>query len=222
MYRLTDDLRIDRLRPLIPPAILMEQYPITEAASTTVAETREAATRILRGADDRLLVVVGPCSIHDVAAAREYGQRLRALADHLAEDDPHALEIARDIVAHLGGAVTSRPRLDLREPEPPRHDPEELYGILPRDLRTPYDVREVIARLVDGSRFHEFKARYATTLVTGFAHLHGIPIGILANQGVLFSESALKATHFIELASERGVPSGRSGPAGSAPGRRWG
>jgi 3-deoxy-7-phosphoheptulonate synthase len=86
MYRLTDDLRIDRLRPLIPPAILMEQYPITEAASTTVAETREAATRILRGADDRLLVVVGPCSIHDVAAAREYGQRLRALADHLAED----------------------------------------------------------------------------------------------------------------------------------------
>jgi 3-deoxy-7-phosphoheptulonate synthase len=86
MYRLTDDLRIDRLRPLIPPAILMEQYPVTEAASTTVAETREAASRILRGADDRLLVVVGPCSIHDVGAAREYGQRLKALADHLAED----------------------------------------------------------------------------------------------------------------------------------------
>jgi 3-deoxy-7-phosphoheptulonate synthase len=86
MHRLTDDLRIDRLRPLIPPAILMEQYPVTEAASTTVAETREAATRILRGDDHRLLVVVGPCSIHDVAAAREYGQRLRGLADHLAED----------------------------------------------------------------------------------------------------------------------------------------
>jgi 3-deoxy-7-phosphoheptulonate synthase len=86
MYRLTDDLRIDRLRPLIPPAILMEQFPITEAASTTVAETREAASRILRGADDRLLVVAGPCSIHDVAAAREYGQRLKAQADHLAED----------------------------------------------------------------------------------------------------------------------------------------
>jgi 3-deoxy-7-phosphoheptulonate synthase len=86
MYRLTDDLRIDRLRPLIPPAILMEQYPITEAAATTVAETREAASRILRGADDRLLVVVGPCSIHDVAAARDYGRRLKALADELSED----------------------------------------------------------------------------------------------------------------------------------------
>ena len=84
--------------------------------------------------------------------------------------------------------------------------PGEIYGVLPRDLRTPYDVREVIARLVDGSRFHEFKARYGTTLVTGFAHLHGMPVGILANNGVLFSESALKATHFIELASQRGVP----------------
>jgi acetyl-CoA carboxylase carboxyltransferase component len=132
--------------------------------------------------------------------------RISGVADHLAEDDAHALEIARNIVAHLGGTTGTRPALDLRAPEPPQYDPDEIYGLLPRDLRTPYDVREVIARLVDGSRFHEFKARYGTTLVTGFAHLHGIPVAILANHGVLFSESALKATHFIELASQRGIP----------------
>jgi acetyl-CoA carboxylase carboxyltransferase component len=132
--------------------------------------------------------------------------RISGVADHLADDDAHALEIARDIVSHLGGATSSRPRLDLREPEPPRYAAEELYGLVPRDLRTPWDMREVIARIVDGSRFHEFKSRYGATLVTGFAHLHGMPVGILANQGVLFSESALKATHFIELAAQRGVP----------------
>jgi acetyl-CoA carboxylase carboxyltransferase component len=130
--------------------------------------------------------------------------RISGVADHLAEDDSHALEIARDIVAHLGTAP--RATTELAEPEPPRYDPAEIYGILPRDLRQPYEVRELIARLVDGSRFHEFKSRYGTTLVTGFAHLHGIPVGILANQGVLFSESALKATHFIELAAQRQVP----------------
>ena len=130
--------------------------------------------------------------------------RISGVADHLAEDDADALERARDIVAHLGAA--SRATLDYRSPEPPRYDPAEIYGLLPRDLRQPYEVRELIARLVDGSRFHEFKARYGTTLVTGFAHLGGIPVGILANQGVLFSESALKATHFIELASQRGIP----------------
>jgi len=130
--------------------------------------------------------------------------RISGVADHLAEDDGHALEIARDIVAHLG--ARPRPPLDLATPEAPRYDPAEIYGLLPRDLRTPFDARELIARLVDGSRFHEFKARYGTTLVTGFAHLHGVPVGILANQGVLFSESALKAAHFIELASQRGVP----------------
>jgi 3-methylcrotonyl-CoA carboxylase beta subunit len=130
--------------------------------------------------------------------------RISGVADHLADDDAHALEIARDIVSHLGPA--GRANLELAEPEPPRYDPEEIYGLLPRDLRTPYDARELIARLVDGSRFHEFKSRYGTTLITGFAHLHGMPIGILANQGVLFSESALKATHFIELAAQRQVP----------------
>ncbi|MBI1795476.1 MAG: methylcrotonoyl-CoA carboxylase [Candidatus Eisenbacteria bacterium] len=130
--------------------------------------------------------------------------RISGVADHLAEDDGHALELARDIVAHLGAAP--RAGLELAEPEPPRYDPAEIYGLLPRDLRKTYEVRELIARLVDGSRFHEFKSRYGTTLVTGFAHLHGVPVGILANQGVLFSESALKATHFIELAAQRGVP----------------
>jgi acetyl-CoA carboxylase carboxyltransferase component len=131
--------------------------------------------------------------------------RISGVADHLADDDAHALEMARDIVAHLGGGGP-RASLELVDPEPPRYDPSEIYGLLPRDLRTPYDVRELIARLVDGSRFHEFKSRYGTTLVTGFAHLHGMPVGILANQGVLFSETALKATHFIELAAQRGVP----------------
>ena len=130
--------------------------------------------------------------------------RISGVADHFAEDDEHALEMLRDIVAHLGPA--RRAEVELRTPEPPRYDPSEIPGILTRDIRVPYDVHEVIARLVDGSRFDEFKARYGTTIVTGFAHLHGIPVGILANQGVLFSESALKATHFIELASQRGVP----------------
>ena len=130
--------------------------------------------------------------------------RISGVADHMAEDDAHALEIVRDIVAHLG--APPRPALETRDPEPPAFDPAEIGGLLPRDLRTPFDMREIIARLVDGSRFHEFKARYGTTIVCGFAHLHGVPVGILANQGVLFSDSALKATHFIELAAQRGVP----------------
>jgi acetyl-CoA carboxylase carboxyltransferase component len=130
--------------------------------------------------------------------------RISGVADHLADDDAHALELAREVVAHLGPARGAS--LDLREPEPPEYDAAELHGVLPRDVRTPYEVREVIARLVDGSRFHEFKARYGTTLVCGFAHLMGMPVAILANQGILFSESALKGTHFIELAAQRGVP----------------
>ena len=130
--------------------------------------------------------------------------RISGVADHLADSDADALARAREIVAHLGAGM--RAPLVLNEPEPPAYDPAELAGVLPRDMRTPYDVHEVIARLVDGSRFHEFKPRYGTTLVTGFAHLEGMPVAILANQGILFSESALKATHFIELASQRGVP----------------
>jgi 3-methylcrotonyl-CoA carboxylase beta subunit len=145
----------------------------------------------------------------EVVTAEELGggdvhTRISGVADHLADDDAHALEIVRDIVGHLG--LATRATLAMQSVEPPRYDPSEIDGILPLDARTPYDVREVLARLVDGSRFHEFKSRYGQTLVTGFAHLHGMPVGILANNGILFSESALKATHFIELASQRGVP----------------
>ncbi|MBP1465699.1 methylcrotonoyl-CoA carboxylase [Candidatus Chloroploca sp. M-50] len=130
--------------------------------------------------------------------------RLSGVADHFAADDREALGIVRDIVAHLG--VRRSPPWDLRSPEPPRYDPEELYGILPRDSRKSYDIREVIARLVDGSRLHEFKTRYGTTLVCGFAHIEGIPVGILANNGILFSESSLKGAHFIELCASRNIP----------------
>ena len=123
--------------------------------------------------------------------------RESGVADHYALDDDHALAMARRIVRNLNR--TKPARLSFREPAPPLHDPEELYGIVPTDLRQPYDVREVIARTVDGSDFDEFKQNYGTTLVTGFAHLYGMPVGILANNGVLFSESALKGAHFIEL-----------------------
>ena len=130
--------------------------------------------------------------------------RLSGVADYMAEDDEHALRIARTIVSTLHLAKPA-PR-DVTAPEPPRYDPAEIYGIVSADTRISYDVREVIARLVDGSRFDEFKERYATTVVTGFARLHGYLVGIVANNGVLFSESALKATHFIELCNLRGVP----------------
>jgi 3-methylcrotonyl-CoA carboxylase beta subunit len=129
------------------------------------------------------------------------------VVDHLAENDEHALTIVRDIVSHLGGAAINRdsPYL-LQESRPPKYDAEELYGIIPQDVRAPYDVREVIARIVDGSEFHEFKAHYGATLVCGFAHIWGQPVAILANNGVLFSESAVKGAHFIQLAQQRGVP----------------
>jgi acetyl-CoA carboxylase carboxyltransferase component len=130
--------------------------------------------------------------------------RLSGVADYFAEDDRHALQIARDLVASLT-AVKQLPAHTIA-PEEPGYDPDELYGIVPADLRRAFDVREVIARLVDGSRFDEFKARYGETLVTGFARIHGMLVGILANNGVLFSESALKGTHFIELCNLRGVP----------------
>ncbi len=136
--------------------------------------------------------------------------RLSGVSDHLADDDQHALEIARSILGNLGPQSAGAP-IAQDEPEDPHYDPAEIYGIIPADTRKPYDVREVIARLVDGSRMHEFKARYATTIVTGFARIHGYPVGIVANNGVLFSESALKATHFIELllraADSAGLPS---------------
>ena len=130
--------------------------------------------------------------------------RLSGVADYFAEDDAHALEQARIVVSTLH-TVKQLPA-DMTTPEDPAYDPAELYGVVNQDLRKTYDVREVIARVVDGSRFDEFKERYATTLVCGFARLHGFLVGIVANNGVLFSESALKATHFIELCNLRGVP----------------
>ena len=130
--------------------------------------------------------------------------RISGVADHLAENDHHALAIARRIV----GRVNWRKEvgLDVAATEEPVYDPAELYGIIPADTRKPYDVREVIARMVDGSRLDEFKARYGTTLVTGFARLHGYPVGVVANNGILFSESAQKGAHFIELCAQRGIP----------------
>jgi acetyl-CoA carboxylase carboxyltransferase component len=130
--------------------------------------------------------------------------RLSGVADYFAEDDAHALDLCRTIVTTLN--TTKRLPDDMAAPEDPAYDPAEIYGIVNADIRKPYDVREIVARVVDGSRFDEFKERYGATLVTGFARLHGFLVGIVANNGVLFSESALKATHFIELCNLRGVP----------------
>ena len=128
------------------------------------------------------------------------------VVDHLAENDEHALTIVRDIVSHLGANTDAATNIDLQEPVPPKFDAEDLYALIPEDVRAPYDVHEVIARLVDGSEFHEFKKDYGSTLVCGFAHIWGMPVAILANNGVLFSESAVKGAHFIELACQRRIP----------------
>jgi len=146
-----------------------------------------------------------------VVTAEELGggevhARTSGVTDHLADDDRHALSIAREIVRHSSsrrGPQSSQGAATIADP---LYAAEELYGIIPADPRRPFDVREIIARIVDGSEFHEFKALYGTTLVTGFAHIHGYPVAILANNGILFSESALKGTHFIELAAQRGIP----------------
>ena len=130
--------------------------------------------------------------------------RVSGVADHYAQDDEDALAITRDIVENF--VTPKQLPFDVQAPEPPCYDPREIYGIVPADIRRPYDVREVIARIVDGSRFHEFKANYGETLVCGFARVWGYPVGIVASNGVLFSESALKGAHFIQLCSQRRVP----------------
>jgi 3-methylcrotonyl-CoA carboxylase beta subunit len=130
--------------------------------------------------------------------------RKSGVADHYAENDEDALAIARRIVSHLNGRKS--PDLVFADPKAPAYDPAELTGIVPTRLAVQYDVREVIARIVDGSELDEFKANYGTTIVTGFAHLEGIPVGVIANNGILYSESALKAAHFIELCCKRGIP----------------
>jgi 3-methylcrotonyl-CoA carboxylase beta subunit len=130
--------------------------------------------------------------------------RTSGVVDHYALDDSHALQIVRDIVASLNRRKELPP--GLRDPEEPKYDPSEIYSIVPEGTRVAYDVREIIARIIDGSRFHEFKALYGDTLICGFAHIHGFPVGIVANNGILFSESALKGAHFIELCDQRKVP----------------
>ncbi|MCO4273676.1 methylcrotonoyl-CoA carboxylase [Pseudarthrobacter sp. HLT3-5] len=148
-------------------------------------------------------------AIGEIVTAEELGggdvhSKISGVTDHLAENDEHALQIVRDIVSTL--PRPSAPAWDVATVVEPLADPAELYGAVPTDVNAQYDVHEVIARLVDGSRFHEFKKEYGTTLVTGFARLHGHPVGIVANNGVLFSESSLKGAHFIELCDQRGIP----------------
>jgi 3-methylcrotonyl-CoA carboxylase beta subunit len=148
-------------------------------------------------------------AIGEVVSAEDLGggdvhTRLSGVADHLAENDAHALALARQAVATLNRRKA--PAGLLRKPVAPRYEARELYGVIPTDTRKPYDVREVIARIVDGSEFHEFKARFGATLVCGFAHIEGMPVGIIANNGVLFSESAQKGAHFIELCCQRKTP----------------
>ncbi len=145
----------------------------------------------------------------EVVTAEELGggevhAKISGVVDHLAEDDDHALQLMRSIVDTF--ARPQAPSIERRVPMPPREDPDELYDVVPVDSRTPYDVREVISRIVDDSRLHEFKPLYGDTLVCGFAHIDGWPVAIIANNGILFSESALKGAHFIELANQRGVP----------------
>jgi 3-methylcrotonyl-CoA carboxylase beta subunit len=134
----------------------------------------------------------------------EVHSRVSGVTDHMAANEEEALHTVRDIVERLG--TVKRVDLDLAEPQDPLYPAEEIYGVLPTDTKQPYDVRELLARLIDGSRFHEFKANYGTTLVTGFARWMGYPVGIVANNGVLFSESALKGAHFVELCAQRRIP----------------
>ncbi len=148
-------------------------------------------------------------AIGEVVSAEELGgadvhARISGVTDHMANDDTHALALVRKVVGNLNRPKTVG--LEIREPVDPLYAPEDIYGVVPADIRKPYDVREIIARIVDGSELDEFKALYGETLVTGFAHIHGYPVGIIANNGILFSESSLKGAHFIELCCQRGIP----------------
>ncbi|WP_444464853.1 carboxyl transferase domain-containing protein [Rhodobacter capsulatus] len=163
--------------------------------------------------DQGTIFLAGPplvkAATGEVVSAEDLGggdvhTRLSGVADYLAEDDAHALALARRAVGHLNRAKPAT--VQWQAPEDPAYDPEEILGVVPADLRTPYDIREVIARTVDGSRFDEFKPRFGETIVTGFAHVMGCPVGIIANNGVIFSEAAQKAAHFIELCSMRNIP----------------
>ncbi|MDZ4860933.1 MAG: carboxyl transferase domain-containing protein, partial [Candidatus Hydrogenedentes bacterium] len=163
--------------------------------------------------DQGTIFLAGPplvkAATGEIATAEELGgadvhTRVSGVADHLADNDAHALELARRAVGHLNRVKTVT--LALREPREPLLDPADLYGVIPANPRQQFDMREIIARVVDGSEFDEFKARYGATLVCGYAHIEGVPVGIVANNGILFSDSALKGTHFIELCSQRRIP----------------
>lgn len=173
------------------------------AMSDEAVIVREQGT-IFLGGPPLVKAATGAVVTAEELGGGEVHSRTSGVTDHLAEDDPHALRIVRNIVGTLPGRPA--PPWTVTPPEEPRADPSGLYSAVPVDSRTPYDVREVIARVVDGSRFQEFKAEYGTTLVTGFAHIHGHPVGIVANNGILFSESAQKGAHFIELCDQRGIP----------------
>ena len=159
---------------------------------------------IFLGGPPLVKAAIGEVVTPEELGGAEVHTRVSGVADHYALDDTHALAIVRGIVSNLNRR--KQVELEVREPRDPLYPAQELYGVIPADPRKPYDVREVIARLVDGSELDEFKQNYGTTLVTGFAHLHGYPVAILANNGILFSESSLKAAHFIELAAQRGIP----------------
>ena len=159
---------------------------------------------IFLGGPPLVLAATGEEVTADELGGADVHCRESGVSDYFADSDGHALAIVRELVRNLPGA--DKARLSRRDPAPPRYDPKEIYGIASRDLKTPYDVREVIARIVDHSDFTEFKALFGTTLVCGFAHIHGYPVGILGNNGILFSDSALKATQFIQLCDRRGIP----------------
>jgi 3-methylcrotonyl-CoA carboxylase beta subunit len=159
---------------------------------------------IFLGGPPLVKAAIGEVVTPEELGGAEVHTRISGVADHYALDDRHALSIVRHIVANLNRR--KHVDLEVRAPREPLYPAEEIYGIVPADPRKPYDVREVIARIVDGSELDEFKQNYGTTLVTGFAHVHGYPVAILANNGILFSESSLKAAHFIELAAQRGIP----------------
>jgi 3-methylcrotonyl-CoA carboxylase beta subunit len=173
------------------------------AMSDETVMVRNQATIFLAG-PPLLKAAIGEIVTAEELGGADVHTRQSGVADHYALSDPHALGIARQIVSNLNRSKSGAPNTIVsREP---KYDPREIYGIIPADTRKPYDVREVIARIVDASELDEFKQNYGTTLITGFAHIYGYPVGIVANNGVLYSESALKATHFIELCSQRDVP----------------
>jgi 3-methylcrotonyl-CoA carboxylase beta subunit len=173
------------------------------AMSDQTIIVREQGTIFLAG-PPLVKVATGEIIDAETLGGGDTHTRLSGVADYLADDDHHALALAREIVSHLG--PVARPSVDFKEPKEPLYPSEEVMGVVPANDKTPYDARELIARLVDGSDFAEFKPRYGTTLVTGFAHIDGVPVGIIANNGVLFSESSTKGAHFIELCCQRKIP----------------